>query len=458
MISFISSKRPRDILATMHWLSPKPIYLAVLFIYAFAYLPFPEAHRTIGTLLLMVFFWAVFLSQSTSHVRRMVVTDPIFKLMLVLFVFLLVAQIWYYFSRPDYIDTSFRAARHYLKPIMILVIGIGLYLCGRTSRWWLLLTALVGFLFYLVFQTDPHDWLAAQQGERVDFGIHNAQHAAMLFGTMLLALLIFAPRAISSTAGKARLVITISLLAGISLAVFGVLVTQVRGIWLGLLAALCLGAFLYPFLFTRTAGARKKQLYQYLIGYPLLVGLILIVGIVGFNADDIIEQRLQGEDISLNTVTEDFSVEAATISSTAVRLASWAAAWQWISERPWMGWGPEATRSLILHSDHFSDSFKRNFGHLHNSFLEVLVSNGIPGAVILASLAIWFGIAIIRAYAGGAMPPDVFVFAWLFFAFWLVINTFESYILYSSGQYLNAVIGGFLYSFYLMLNKENTGQ
>jgi hypothetical protein len=53
------------------------------------------------------------------------------------------------------------------------------------------------------------------------------------------------------------------------------------------------------------------------------------------------------------------------------------------------------------------------------------------------------------AWREGAMPWAVFLFSWAFLVFWGIVNFFESYINYKTGFYLNSVIFGFIYAFYV---------
>lgn len=112
-----------------------------------------------------------------------------------------------------------------------------------------------------------------------------------------------------------------------------------------------------------------------------------------------------------------------------------------------MGWGGRGSRPLIDNSDLFSESFKQEYNHLHNSYLQTLVEIGLIGAMFIVVLITLVGRATIKAYQKKQMPLDVFLFAWTFFIFWLVVNLLESYIIFPTGTYLVGIIGGFTYSF-----------
>ena len=63
-----------------------------------------------------------------------------------------------------------------------------------------------------------------------------------------------------------------------------------------------------------------------------------------------------------------------------------------------MGWGGRGSRPLIQNSDLFSESFKAQFNHLHNSYFQVLVEVGIIGALFIVVLITIIGRATLKAY------------------------------------------------------------
>lgn len=433
-------------LAQLGWL--ERLYLFFLGIYSACFLPLFSSYQTAESVLVLLFFGAVFFSKQTRYLKAPVLNDPLFRICAALLVFLLCMQIWYAVSLPDYIDPSLKVTRHFLKPFMVLLVAFGLYIGGPQAPWWLLATAATGFAVYLGITFNLGEWSAALSGHRVDFGIHNAQHTAMFFGTSLLALLCFMPRIVlQRTSLKKRIPAIILGVAATLLAVFGTVVSQTRAVWLGLVAAMLVALFLSLMLAYKKRHSPKQTLKVF-GGIGVLIIVLTVAGTAGFNAEEKVERRFEAENIDLQNLTEAPLSDANPHTSSSVRLVSWRVAAEWFAERPLLGWGAGVTDALIDHSDYFSERFKKQFGHLHNSFVETLIANGLLGASIILAFAAWIGVATVRAFRTGHMPTDVFVFAWCFLAFWIVINTFESYILYGTGQYLNAIIVGFIYSFY----------
>lgn len=431
----------------------KRLFLLLSLVFGFSFLPAFEIYRASETLLVLVFLgYLVF--ERNGPVRGLILRDPIFKLCVAFALFMVLAYLWNSGQLPAYIEPSFKVSRHYTKPLLILIIALGLALARPRFSWMFLVSGLLGAICYLAFQVEDGQWSRALKGARSDFGIHNAQHTGLLFGMALLALVAFTARLVIHVRGKAKLMALLAPSVLVPLTTFIVLAAQTRATWLGLvLAAPVMLVVLY---LTRNrqhnahGSARNKA-----IAYATAVVVIaaFVFSLSWLNAEDIVNKRLGGEAISLESISSALDLtneSSATLqTSSSVRVASWAAAAEWIGERPLVGWGAGAPMGLIDHSEYFSEGFKNAFGHLHNSFLEVLVAHGLIGGLLFGCIALWLGVSTVKAYNSGTMPRDAFVFAWGAFTFWLVVNMFESYILYPSGQYVTALIFGFIYSFYI---------
>lgn len=443
-----------------NWLTGYPLnklrqtYVTVTAAYAFCFLPWFSTYRTAETLLVVLFLGIICFADHSAPVRKALVRDPIFKLCLIFLVFLLVAQLWYAYSLPDYIEISSKTTRHFLKPLMVLLVALGIIMLGNKGPWLLLITAGTGFVSYLALNFHPLEWTAALAGERVNFGIHNAQHTGMFFGTALLALISFAPRAWrTSRKNRAKLAIRALYIAGLLLASFGTIAAQTRAVWLGLsFAAFLTVIFGLPYYFSKQKSA-KKRLHK-IGGVLFFVSAALLLNNFLFNAENTVEERLDKEHIDIQKLYDLPKQHADPTSSSGVRLTTWRVAMEWLIDRPVMGWGGGSSDDLIDHSSYFSKAFKERFGHLHNSYLEAVVANGLFGGMILASILVWLLLSSARAFQMGYMPTDVFIFTLCFMAFWLTINMFESYILFPTGQYLFAIVGGFFYSFYFRNQLE----
>jgi len=419
-------------------------YALLVALYGFSFLPFLRVAQISESLLVLLFLGLLALGNRHSPIRQVLVRDPVFRIMLLFTVFLAGARAWYALSLPVDLEPNTRDMRYYLKPFMVIILATGLALQPINRAWQLLLIGWAGLLVYLGLNFDAHEWQRALAGRRVDFGIHNAQHTGLFFGSSLLALICFAPRILMrarSPLGFA--ILALPLIASIALAFTGTLAAQTRAVWLGLVASIVILVILLA------SQVRKRHWNPKVLWGSALGIFIVLAGIfVALHSLKTVEHRINASEINLEDFLAPPSEHGNPKTSSGVRLYSWRVALGWISERPLAGWGAGTVDDKIDQSNFFDRWFK-GFGHLHNSYFETLYAHGLIGTGLLGALIVWIGIATWRCFRTGNMPLDVFVFAFSYFGFWLVINMFESYIIYSTGQYMNALIVGFIYTFYL---------
>jgi O-antigen ligase len=141
------------------------------------------------------------------------------------------------------------------------------------------------------------------------------------------------------------------------------------------------------------------------------------------------------------------------LSSIGIRIHTWRKAVGWIQERPWTGWGPKSRKALYANSD-LPPSIKKQFGHFHNSIIEITLAYGLVGLAVFMLIAGVVGYRAWWAWRRGLMPDDVFFFLGAFFIYWLIVNMFESYVIYTTGYYINALVGGAAYTFYLASRQQ----
>lgn len=415
--------------------------------FAFFWLPVPRLFDVACYALILLFIPKV-LAPSSQDLRR----DPVIRLGFFFFLYIVISIIWHRLTLPDYFpDTT--SDRRFLRVLYFPAIAYAIVQSPFLSAWRLLAVAFAGLLTYLALTFNPGEWILAWQGERADFGIQNAQHTGVVFATCTLALSAFLPRFYAWTKHKpgpaAPLGVIIWGLAWL-FSVGGVFISQTRAVWL----ALCITLLVLPALLGIAYLLRGRP--QLMLRKPLLAivvgGALLIPLASSFDIPELVSERLESENVTWESLRQAASHEEHNLSSIEIRVASWSAAADWIMEKPFMGWGGRGSRPLIRNSDLFSDDFKKQFNHLHNSYLQTLVEIGLIGSLFIVALMALIGRATIKAYQQQRMPLDAFLFSSLFFIFWLIVNSFESYIIYSSGTYLVTVVAGFAYSF--CLRKE----
>lgn len=317
-----------------------------------------------------------------------------------------------------------------------LFIPIAVILGGRIKNVMLVfLLALCGAISAsFVSGSGWQEWLLGFKGIRTDFGLHNAQHAALLYGTCLLGLVSFAGR-FFGTKNRWRLIRLLLWVAAFLLCSFAVIFSQSRGIWLGLIGASAL--YLPCVLFYSQLRKRNPKRFWLILVLCVLTGFCLVWSLDSMNS--IVSSRFATES---GNVQRFFSSDKSGLESTSigVRLISWSTAWSWIKKRPLIGWGGEG-RHLVMEDS----GIPGKYGHLHSSYLDLLVSYGVLGGLLFFFLIWWLLNRSLQVWREGGVPVDLLLFFWLFIAFWLIVNFFESYMFFSSGIYIfNIVCGAIL--------------
>ncbi|PCM42811.1 O-antigen ligase family protein [Marinobacter sp. ANT_B65] len=440
------------------WLSLKSraemLFIAALVTYIFCYLPVLAAYRGAESVMILTFIWLVFISGRKTGLRSRVIHDPLFLSCTVMLGFLGLARLWYSYTLPPGIDPGIRETRYFLKPAMVFLVALGMGVLARPYRWHLLLLSMSGLATYLLTTVGTGYWTQAWEGKRTDFGIHNAQHTAMFLGTALIAMVCFTSRLVKTCPPRGLRTVALALVViTFAIAAFVFISTQTRAAWLGILTGGTIGVATTACLIWKkkdSAHDQRNSKPVFILVLLLLFGTVL----ASLSTSERIKESYNSQTLSLGQYITLDSSPPDPQTSHGIRLLSWRVALEWLKERPLVGWGPGSVKDLIDQSSFFSDGFKHNFGHMHNSLVESLVANGLTGTSILLSMIIWLGIATFIAHRRGRMPDDVFIFALSFFGFWTLINLFESYVLYTTGHYINAVFGGFIYSFYLQPQDE----
>ena len=398
-----------------------------LCLYAFCKIAFPSLGRvgemisvTLGLFIMLTYF---------RESRR----DPAFILFMVGLALQLLSWMLGKLHHPELIDAYPKLDR-IAKLFIFMPVA---FLCAGSVRntLWLWVLASAGFFVAMFVQGDGiQEWQAGLRGERVD-GIRNAQHTSMFLGTMFLGLLAFAHRSFMSQGVVAwRFAVWLVM---VSLVLVGLVITQTRGVWLGVLAAamamlFAIAAFYYF--------SRRRVSFDVQAKF-ILVLLLLMVTCGAWLAKDTVGKRLVEE----NEVIQDIwsgNVQNLPLGSITYRIKSWSEALEAFKLRPLIGWGGNAG-NLVMQMGEFPNEMQ-GFGHLHSSYFEILAAYGLAGVLFFVALWSWLITACWRAWRGQILPGDFALFGVGFLIYWLVVNIFESYIIFWTGVFtLNIVLGGF---------------
>ncbi len=262
-------------------------------------------------------------------------------------------------------------------------------------------------------------WRGALAGARVDFDIRNAQHTAMYFGVALLMLTLLAKHWLLTTQGL-RLWRLVPWTLALLISLLMIYVTQTRAIVLGLL--------------WRRGRLSKKIVVA--AGILLLLLLPLVGKVV-----EVVKVRMQSEAQTSQLILQGRWHEV-PYSSIGIRVQTWLVALERIQERPLLGWGNKARSEVIRQSTTLPDEVKREYGHLHNYFLETQLSYGLAGSLFLLCFFAYLAQAVYRAWRAGILEDEWALFALGFFIYWLFINNFESYLSFNSGVFTFGLVAG----------------
>ena len=287
---------------------------------------------------------------------------------------------------------------------LFLFLPLAVLMAGQRRNvlvcWGLFMLGLV--LVVVTYSGGLAYWQGALAGARVDFDIRNAQHTAMYFGVALL----------------------ISLLM--------IYVTQTRAIVLGLLLSLAVLVLTVAGVKWRRGHLSKKIV---LVAGVLLLLLLPLVGKVV----DVVKVRMQSETQTSQLILQGRWHEV-PYSSIGIRVQTWLVALERIQERPLLGWGNKARSQVIQQSTTLPDEIKREFGHLHNYFLETQLSYGLAGSLFLLCFFAYLAHAIYRAWQTGLIEDEWALFGLSFWVYWLFINNFESYLSFNSGVFIFGLV------------------
>lgn len=411
--------------------------LATLCLYSFAIseLMFPKVANTFEALTvlngLLILFWA------GLRLRFSTVTACL------LIAIILPAITWglALFNHPEFADPYPKLDRT-AKWFMFLPVAV--ILAGSTKNtlllWLVAACALLASSFIVAGGID--EWLRGWHGERVGFGTRNPQHAALLMGLVFIGLIAFAGRIFSI----ARYAPVMRILWLVAILVFGlgVIITQTRAIWLGVVLAISLMIVMFVFMgLSRGQGRINLKV----ISLILVMVSVLLIAATYFLGDMVKTRAITEKNVIVQLFKGD--VKDVPFSSIGVRIHTWNTAFDAIAQRPIMGWGGNAEDHLIDADKRLPDWVRENFGHMHNSYIHILLTYGLVGFVFFAGVLLWLVYGSYQAYKANVLPADFVYFGSGALIFWLVVNVSESYIIFSTGTYLMSIIVGGFFTHYL---------
>lgn len=267
-------------------------------------------------------------------------------------------------------------------------------------------------------------------GNRVDFGILNAQHVGLYFSIALVGFLTYGWKALRIQKLILRISIIGLIFIGTGLSLIVVIGSQTRAAWLALV--ICLGVWVVvqiKYLLTRQIQSK----------YFRLILPILLIGfgsVIYFN--DNIKQRVSAESNVIELVISgDF--DNIPMTSIGIRINTWIVAFENIAQRPIIGWGARSRGSVINDSDRLPKKIKERFGHFHNTIIEFGLAYGLLAILLLVSVYAWILIGTRKAVLAGYGSKETWQFTAYGTIVFVVMNQFESYLFFWSGIYASQI-------------------
>ncbi|WP_438766444.1 O-antigen ligase family protein [Kushneria sp. TE3] len=434
--------------ATTHWCHR--IGVVALLLYMFTWILSLDISRSLEPVLMLVYLVALFAQPGRARAFK----DPLWLLLGLWLMLQLVTLPPAMAMFPDYAEDQIKSMRGLTKVFMIL--PIAWIMAGSTRLSLQVLSALlVGMVAGALLTGESPATLAHYMdiGERPTLGFKNWQHSGICAGIILLAQACFAPRFFRYASSQSRWPGYL-LLAGFGavavLAFTGWIITMTRASWLGIVIVMltALAGFLLITLKSNSATSINGKRWLW-----ILLAAALACVVFGMLFGDQIASRLFKEhDVILEILSGN--VDNVPMSSIGFRIHAWHYGLQLIAEQPWFGWGPKSHIPLLLQSSNPVEdttlgaiAARSNLTHFHNSYLTVLIANGITGFMVYLGAVVTIAVAAYRSWRCGDMPGDVMVFLSLFFIFWAFVNLFESYMAYRTGVYVIGAVGGIAYTY-----------
>jgi O-antigen ligase len=422
--------------------------IGALFGYALFWLSSLPLSKAAETLLFIV---SVFLLiRNTKNLVRLA-REPV-AILLLLWVCLLGANFFFdYEYYKNFMSLQLHEARHYVKWFLFVVVA-----------WWLsgfpriaflvLFLACLGFLFGpLVSGYDFSKEIELfEAGRRITLGYWNWEHVSVYASFTLVCLVVFCRRIVGLWPNHKWLGIAIVAL-GSSYSLIVIYAANTRATFIGLgLAALVWGFYQLYMLSAGKLAIQKKQALLFIL--PLLL-IVLIFSAMDFNPFSKFTKRIGREqDVIENLVAGEF--DNIRMSSLGTRIYLWRFALKKLEENPLIGLGPR-TREQILKQKHVNARIRNTgIGHFHNSYIELLLAYGIFGMLIFVAVVSYIVYGVVQARKRHLMPDDIFNFVLVFSVYWFSVNLVESYFIYTTGFYINALLGGVAFTFYLKAKRS----
>lgn len=390
-------------------------------LFALTEIAFPQIAKVTSSIAGLLAFWGLYKYGKTVQSHRL------FKLVWASIFIQCLAWFLSQYSNPEWaLD---KPSIEYLTRFLIFIPLAWWVAQYKTGIWILFISAALSIcLAPWTTGYGLQEILDGLHGKRIDFNLANAQHTSLFFGLVLIGTCCFIKRLY-----KINKFYTLPAAIVIVYCLSAVLMSDSRQSWLALLITGFLAA-LY-FIIKAFKSATPKHKVQILTLFFLgVVGTSLFL----INNAKVVNRVMQEKEV-LNSLSS-FDFKDIPYSSFGIRLHSWVAATDFIKEKPIFGWGSNGQTLVMKHTAWLPDDIRNNFGHLHNTYMELWVNFGAVGFFFYLFMWCYFSKLVYTAVKEKKLDKDIGYFFASFFYFWSIMNCFEAYQNYWTGTFCLQII------------------
>ena len=330
--------------------------------------------------------------------------------------------------------------------LWIFVLPIAVALQGRVCRVLLAITlATAGLILKMAFNIDWGNFPASVLDARsYGFGVSHIGFG-LYAGTVLLGLLLFAPRLSSSNLlplpGWLRIVLWLALFAAL---LQGLIVDSSRAAWLA-----CIVVFPAALLWRyRTSLSEMSGRHRLKLAAGGGAVLLAFAALVWLNLPALKERLGEEHHVMFSMLTLD----PAKVPPTSVGLRFHFNVYgleKWL-ERPVIGWGPGTSRMLLMQHPLKA---AHGFPHVHNTYLDAFLELGSIGGGLFAASAFLLIRMLWRGRRDGSIPEDLAIFLFgvaAMLSIWSLSNVRYDHV---DGRHYHLMLAAIIYTFHLFARR-----
>jgi len=330
--------------------------------------------------------------------------------------------------------------------LWIFVLPIAVSLQGRVCRVLLALTlATAGLVFKMALNIDWGNFPASVLDARsYGFGVSHIGFG-LYAGTVLLGLLLFAPRLLNSSLLPLPRWLRIALWTALFAALLqGLIVDSSRAAWLACVLVFPV-ALLWRYRTSISTMSGRRRLELAAGGGAVLLAFVALVWL---NLPAL-KERLGREHHAMLAM---LTLDPAKVPPTSVGLRFHFNVYglqKWL-ERPIVGWGPGTSRMLLM--QHPLEA-AHGFPHVHNTYLDALVELGSIGGGLFAAAAVLLLGMLWRGQRAGSVPADLAIFlfgAVAMLSIWSLSNVRYDHV---DGRHYHLMLAAMIYTFHLFAKR-----